>query len=116
ALGASEALSARFTPDGDLAWSKQLGGALEDVAHGVAVDAAGNVIVAGWFEKEIDFGAGKVSAAANANKDVFVVKLAADGTLRWAKTCGDRDHDKARAVALDADGDPYVAGVFRFVM
>jgi len=47
-VGASDAFVAKFAPDGALLWSTYLGGILDDWATGVAVDAAGNVLVTGW--------------------------------------------------------------------
>jgi len=113
AAGDGDVLIARFSGDGTLAWSKQLGSKGEDIGAAVAADAAGNLVVGGWFEQEIDFGAGPVKS--KGNKDVFVLKLAPDGALRWVRTFGDRDHDKARAVAIAPDG-VLVAGIFRFRM
>ncbi len=114
--GTSDVLVVRLGADGTLAWSRRFGGRGEDIASGAAADGAGNVIVSGWFEGEVDFGAGKLKAATGGNKDVFVVKLDATGATRWARRFGDRDHDKARAAAVTPDGDVYVGGIFRFVL
>jgi hypothetical protein len=113
AAGTSDVLLARFSGDGALQWSKSLGGKGEDIGSGLAADAAGNLFVGGWFELEADLGKGSVKS--KGNKDVFVMKVAADGAPRWVQTFGDRDHDKARAIAL-APGGVYVAGIFRFTM
>lgn len=51
---ASDAFVAKFAPDGTLLWSTFLGGGGDDYATGVGVDAAGNVLVAGWT-RSIDF-------------------------------------------------------------
>jgi len=114
AQGTSDILIVHVTPAGEIAWSRSLGAAGEDIASGVAADAAGNIVVDGWFEKQVDFGKGKVSS--KGNKDLFVLKLDPAGALRWVQTYGDRDHDKGRAVAIGADGSVYIAGVFRFTM
>jgi hypothetical protein len=114
ARGTGDALVVRLAGDGSLTWSRTFGGKGEDIAAAVAADAAGNVVVGGWFEGEVDFGQGKVTA--RGNKDVFVLKLDAAGALRWAKTHGDRDHDKVRAVAIAEDGTIVVGGVFRFTL
>jgi hypothetical protein len=112
--GDSDALIARFDPDGKILWSKVFGGTGEDVANGVAVDAVGNVVVTGWFSDKVDLGKGPVKA--HGNKDAFTEKLSPDGEVRWIQTFGDRDHDKGHAVAVDKDGNVYVAGIFRFTM
>jgi hypothetical protein len=112
AMGTSDILIVRFNADGTIAWSKSMGARGEDVGAAAAADAAGNVVVAGWFEKEVDLGKGKAVSAGN--KDAFALKLDRAGNVRWVQTFGDRDHDKVRAAAIDADGNAYVAGVFRF--
>jgi hypothetical protein len=47
---------------------------------------------------------------------VFVVKLDPTGKTLWQRSFGDHDHDQARAIALDGDGNPVVAGIFRFTL
>lgn len=113
AAGTSDILLARFAGDGTLQWSKSLGGKGEDIGSGLVADAAGNLIVGGWFENQVDFGKGPVKS--KGNKDVFVMKTGPDGAVAWVQTFGDKDHDKARAVALGPDG-VLVAGIFRFKM
>jgi hypothetical protein len=114
AAGEADALVARFDPEGTLLWINTFGAEREDVANGIAVDAAGNLVVAGWFSEKADLGPQTV--ASNGNKDAFIQKYAPDGTVRWVQTFGDRDHDKGHAAAVDAEGNVYVAGIFRFTM
>jgi hypothetical protein len=114
ARGTSDVLVVHVGASGEIAWTRSLGGAGEDIASGVAADAAGNIVVGGWFEKDVDFGKGKVTS--NGNKDLFVLKLDATGALRWVQTWGGRDHDKVRAAAITSDGNIYVAGIFRYAM
>ena len=42
--------------------------------------------------------------------DVWVLRLDANGNVKWQKTYGGSDHDKARAVAVAKNGDIIVAG------
>ncbi len=113
--GEGDAVVARFDARGALSWVRTWGAGADDMAHGVALDAAGNVVVAGWFQKGVDFGKGKLESK-EINKDVFVAKLTPAGELVWVQQLGDRDHDQARAVAVTADGDVVVAGIYRFTM
>jgi hypothetical protein len=111
-LGESDAFIARFTPDGKLAWARTYGADREDVAWGVAADAAGNTVTTGWFHNTVDFGKGVI--ASKGNKDVFALKLDAQGAPVWVHTWGGKDHDQGRAVALDDAGNAVVAGLYRF--
>lgn len=112
ANGTADTLVVRLGPDGKVAWVQSWGGKGEDIASTVAADAFGNVIVGGWFEDEVDFGKGAVKSAGN--KDAFIAKLAPDGSTTWVRTLGDKDHDKSRAIAISAEGDAFVGGIFRF--
>ena len=113
-LGEADIVVARFSNAGELQWSRTWGSEREDVGYGVVADTAGNVIVTGWFQNRVDFGKGGVES--KGNKDVFLTKLDPTGALVWVKTFGDKDHDQARALAIDAEGNPTVAGIFRFTM
>ncbi len=112
AKGTADTLAVRLGPDGALGWVQSWGGKGEDIAAAVTADAFGNVIVGGWYEDEVDFGKGAIKSVGN--KDVFIAKLAPDGSTTWLQSLGDKDHDKSRAVAITKDGDAFVGGVFRF--
>jgi hypothetical protein len=110
--GESDIYVARFSPGGELVWVHTFGKDREDIGYGIASDTAGNVFVSGWFQHIVDFGGGPKSSYGN--RDVFLVKLDAKGRHVWSTTFGDRDHDQARALAVDGKGNPILAGVFRF--
>ncbi|HET9620455.1 MAG TPA: SBBP repeat-containing protein [Kofleriaceae bacterium] len=111
--GEADAFIARFTTDGKLGWARTFGADREDIAYGVAADAAGNTITTGWFSGRVDFGKGAL-VSEGTNKDVFAVKLDAKGAVVWAERWGDHDHDQGRAIAVDDKGCAIVAGIFRF--
>lgn len=54
-------------------WSKRFGDDTDQAGLGVAVDAAGNVLLDGFFKGSIDFGCGKLTSAGD--RDVFVAEL-----------------------------------------
>jgi hypothetical protein len=110
--GEADAFVARYTTDGALVWARTYGAEREDIAYGIAADAAGNTVTIGWFQGSVDFGTGPL--VSKGNKDVFAIKLDPAGALVWARRWGDRDHDQGRAVAVDAHGAAIVAGIFRF--
>ena len=116
AAGDADAFVASFATDGTPRWDRTWGSDREDLAFGLAADHAGNLAVTGRFFGTIDFGAGGPRTAPGGNKDVFVVRLAADGATQWSRSFGDRDHDEGRAIAIGADGTMVVAGVFRFAL
>jgi hypothetical protein len=102
---------AKFTPDGTYIWSKRFGDASDQWDPCVAVDASGNVIVAGGFEGSVNFGGGTLTSAGW--DDVFVAKLGSDGAHVWSKRFGDGDIQTADAVAVDASGNVIITGILR---
>ncbi len=77
----------------------------------VAVDAAGNILLAGSFVGSIDFGIG---ALASALARAFVVKLDGLGNALWQRAIGGEAGATSaiRAVAVNAQNDVFVAGGF----
>jgi hypothetical protein len=59
---------------GDHKWSERFGDAQDQIAQSVAVDAPGNVLVAGYFAGTIDFGGG-VQLVSKGGFDIFVAKF-----------------------------------------
>ena len=114
AVGESDIFVSRFSPTGELQWAKTFGADREDIASGVATDAAGNTVTTGWFQNSVNFGTGAL--VSKGNKDIFALKLDVKGDVVWAQRFGDKDHDQGRAIALDAKGNTYLAGIYRFTL
>lgn len=107
---------AKLAPDGArLIWAVYIGGSRTDVATDLAVDAAGNVLVTGYTDS-LDFpatsGAFRTSAPGDGiDPDGFVLKLNAQGTgLVYSTYLGGIDVDRIHGIALDRDGNAYLAG------
>jgi hypothetical protein len=88
-----------------------LGGSGGDDATSLAIDAGGNAYVAGWT-RSTDF---PVRNAFQATKrspmDGFVAKVASDGSqLVYATLLGGGLDDSVNAIAVDAEGNAFVAG------
>lgn len=111
--GESDVYVARLGPDGAHLWSQRFGSTREDIGHGIASDRYGNLAVTGWFWSEVDFGGGALRAE-GMNKDGFLLKLSADGKHLWSRRFGAKDHDQGRGVAMTAEGDVTLIGIFRF--
>ena len=106
---------AKLAPAGNaLVYSSYLGGASQDEPVAIAVDAAGEAIVAGQA-CSADF---PITASAfqqhlwSGSCDGFVTKFAADGaTLVYSTFYGGSRDEDLLALALDSGGNAYVAGV-----
>jgi hypothetical protein len=99
-------------PPSRLAWVASSGGAGQDRAWDLAVDAAGNSFAVGWYSGPATFGAGpaQVTLPGAGSKDVFLAKYDPNGTLLWVRSAGGAWSDTAYGVALDAAGNPVVVG------
>jgi hypothetical protein len=85
-----------------------LGGRNEDEGAAIAVDGNGNIYIAG-VTASTDFPASGANAG---GLDIFVLKLDASGThVLSSSYLGGSRTDDARAIAVDATGNVYVAGV-----
>ncbi len=91
-------------------WPRTAGGVDRDAAGSVAVDGSGNVYVAGTFKGNSNWGLTEITGAGN---DIFLSKYNANGDLLWVVSAGSSDDEAASSVAVDASGNPYIAGSFR---
>lgn len=99
----------KLDPSGNLLWSKQFGGAGVQKPLAIAVDAAGNVVVAGNFESAVDFGGGQLVAS---GLDAFVAKYDGSGNHLWSKRFGDAAVQSFTTLAIDAANDVLLGGEF----
>ncbi len=100
----------KFNPEGDHIWSKRFGDTSSDWAYAVAVDASGNVVVAGTFTGSIDFGGGLLTASGST--DICVVKLDSAGNHIWSDRFGDGSSNYGLGVTADASGNVIATGQF----
>ena len=92
-------------------WARRFGGHADDEpTAGVATDAAGNVISAGYFTGTVDFG-DESSIGASDTTDLFVWKQAPDGSVLWVSPF-DAERAAIRSVVVDSSGDLFVGGWF----
>lgn len=100
-------------------WAKQFGGPTNENEHArtMITDNAGNIYIAGSFAGTTDFdpGVGTFNLSTAGGGDIFVCKLAASGSLIWAKRLGGSGEDEPKALALDASGNLCIAGFFNSI-
>lgn len=108
--GESDVFVAGLDAAGEPRWSLQIGGAAEQIFSGLAVDGAGNVLVAGVFSGTMSIGGGSMTAQ---GLDVFLVKIDPDGQVLWTRRYGNNPAESvqwAHAVAADGEGNILLAG------
>ena len=112
--GSYEGFVQKISPSGQQLWSYRIGGTGEERAQKVAVDAAGDVIVAGDFSSTssgVDTWLwGGFDSSANGNTDGFIVKLSATGSRLWGTCLGGDADDRCAGLAVDANRNIIVTG------
>jgi hypothetical protein len=113
AKGSSGVFVVKRDSSGEHVWSKAFGGA--DVTSatapvGLAMDASGNIVIAGQFDGSLDFGGGPLTTTGDT--DVFAVKLDPMGSHLWSRSYGDAQKQTSAGVAVGPSGDLFLAGTF----
>jgi hypothetical protein len=120
--GMSDAFVTKLDASGAIAYSSYLGGSSDDVAHGVAVDAAGAAYVTGHtFSSDFPTSVGAFQPVLNCGttipcvpsgaSDAFVTKIDAGGTgIAYSTFLGGGANDVGWAIAVDATGQAHVSG------
>lgn len=104
--GSRDAFVVKYDSSGASVWARQIGTAAFDSGNAVATDGAGNVYLAGSTAGTLPD-----SQAINAGgADAFLAKYAADGTRLWVRMLGTAAADEATGIAVDADGNAFLAG------
>ena len=92
-------------------WSKRFGDDAGQFVQSITTDAAGNVLVTGYFEGTLDFGGSPLNYHAGGH-DGFVAKLDPAGNHLWSKGFGGAGPQSGLGVATDAAGNVVLTGHF----
>lgn len=97
--GSSDVWIVRLDPNLDTIWTLVVGGAQAEGGLSVVETTSGEFVVAGYTES---FGTG--------NRDAYVMKVSATGSLIWTKVFGYTQDDLAYDVIETSDGNYVVTG------
>jgi len=109
--GGFDVFVTKLSATGSLVYSTYIGGSGEDSGNGIAIDASGNIFVAGGT-KSFDFPTlGAYQNTLKGASNAFVLELNSTGsTLMYSTFLGGTGTDVANGLALDSSGNAYVAG------
>lgn len=110
--GGSDIFIAKYNSSGVIQWIQKAGSndSNYEYGYGIALDASGNVYIAGSFRGTADFGGIALSSAGD--EDIFVAKYDNAGVIQWANKYGGVYKDFARDIAVNSANDVLVAGTF----
>jgi hypothetical protein len=104
----------QFDKDGNADWLWTAGGIDSDGVNTIAATPDGGWVIGGSFTASIEIatGAGKTNIKSKGGTDALLIKLAASGDTEWVKSYGGRYADTIMHVAVDANSNIFVQGVF----
>jgi hypothetical protein len=98
--GEADVYVVKLDANGNLQWTKTIGGPDDDEGNSLIQTSDGGYAIAGYTKS---FGAGEAG-------DVYVVKLDANGNLQWTKTIGGPKDDGGNSLIQTSDGGYAIAG------
>ena len=106
ARGSDDGFVMKLDKNGEVLWTRILGGTLRDWCYSIAVTSDDNVIVSGWTtSKDGDF-----KGLNKGEWDIFIMKLDSDGRVVWKNTIGGTRSDVSSSVTTTSDGGILNAG------
>lgn len=113
--GDKDVFVTKLDPTGTtLIYSTFMGGSLQDVGYGIAVDSSGNALLTGYStDHTVDYPvtAGAFDTTHNGSEDVFVTKLNPTGTTQIYSTfIGGSGAENAFGIAIDSSGNAFLTG------
>lgn len=105
--GNADAFVARYGADGAYQWDHTYVGAGHQAGEALALDAAGDVFIAGASSDPVDLGGGV--RPLGMNNPPFILSLAADGTYRWDHVV-ESGQITWYGIGTQSDGSVVVAG------
>jgi len=113
--GSTDIFVVKYNSMGTVVWAKKFGDASEQLPSSVAIDSAGDVLIAGEFLGTVNFGDMPDTALTSnmGTRDIFVAKLsAATGDRVWSQAFANAYTQEEASVAVDAADNVYVSGTF----
>ncbi|MFS8069925.1 MAG: hypothetical protein ACMG6S_26465 [Byssovorax sp.] len=107
--GWGDGFVAAIDASGSYLWSKHIDGMTANVSD-VAVDAAGNVVIAGLFTGTLNLGSGVTLTSPS--QSIYVAKLDGAGNHIWSKHFVSGGYPSVQRIATDAAGNVLAVGTF----
>jgi hypothetical protein len=115
---AYNAFITKINADGTYGYTKiivGLGGGYVQ-SFSLVIDSSNDALyISGYFSSAADFDPSGATEehTSNGSTDVFLSKFNIDGSYVWTKTMGDTQNDESYSLAIDENGNIYIAGWFQ---
>ncbi|MFX0085313.1 MAG: hypothetical protein ACFFAU_06540 [Candidatus Hodarchaeota archaeon] len=104
-----DAYITKFSPEGNLLWSRIIGGSGLDICYDGAIDTQNNIIIKGYTDSEEFPVTGERSNREYGN--IFLLKLAKNGTLIWSNTYPSESYyEDSGGITTDSQGNIIITG------
>ncbi|UOQ71419.1 T9SS type A sorting domain-containing protein [Hymenobacter cellulosilyticus] len=104
--GGMDGVVAKYSPQGAVEWVRSGGGSGADALGDVALDAAGNVYVLGYFSTTATFTTATLTSTGG--YDLVVASYTPQGQVRWVQQAGGPADESGIYLGLSASGDVFV--------
>ncbi len=92
-------------------WATYYGGGMADDAKSMAVDAQGNVYIAGQTKSTSNIAtSGAHQSTIGGGQDAFLVKFNSNGELQWATYYGGSLNEDVQGITVDTQDNIYITG------
>ncbi len=112
-----DAILVKFSPEGELLLSKNIGGTASDFGEDIAFDANSKLIGIAGFTTSTDYPAthGTYQPEFKGQVDAFISKFNLDGEMIWSSFFGGSGNDYGSSIAVDGKGDFIMSGFTRSI-
>lgn len=110
--GSQDIFIAMFSQEGAFLWSRRAGGQSADYVTGLAIDAAQNIVITGYYYNSLNFG--DTSLISSGSSDIFTAKFNPGGDLLWTNSAGGSSSDQSRSVSCDTEDNILISGSFYY--
>ncbi|MBT3210363.1 MAG: hypothetical protein HN704_11960 [Bacteroidetes bacterium] len=109
--GGTDVFVAKYDSDGNTIWALQANGANNQYCEDIAIDAANNIYITGYFYNSISFDGNLLSNSGGS--DIFIAKFDDQGAYQWAQKAGGSGNDISNSIAIDQSNNAYICGNFQ---
>lgn len=108
--GGRDAFLAKLDTHGNWLWAIRAGGASNDDALRCTVNNSGFLYLVGNFGGTASFGT--LTLTSLGGDDLFIGRLAPDGSWMWVRRAGGSGYEEGDCVATNSNGDCFISGYF----